>query len=113
MKINIKATNTTLTPSIKNFIEEKLSSLEKFLKPEYKLHVELEIDKKHKTGDVFRTEINILPSKFYAEGFAPDFYAAFDIALPKIKEQLMKAKDKQLTRRKVAARSASRLKRGM
>lgn len=113
MKINIKATNTTLTPAIKSFVEDKLQSLSKFLKPENKLHVELEVDKKHKSGDVFRVEINILPNMFYAEAVGQDFYAALDVALPKIKEQLMKEKDRRLTKRKDAARSAARLKRAI
>lgn len=113
MKINIKATNTTLTPAIKTFIEDKLRNLSKFLKPEDKLHIELEVNKKHKSGDVFRVEINILPKMFYAEATGHDFYAALDIVLPKVKEQLMKEKDRRLTKRKAAARTAARLKRAI
>ena len=113
MKINIKATNTTLTPTIKAYIEDKLAVLEDFLKPEHKLHVELEANKKHKSGDLFRVEISVRPNMFYAESRGQDFYAALDTVLPKIKEQLLKEKDKRLTRRKLAGKSAAKLKRGM
>ncbi len=41
MNINIKATNTTLSPSIKGFIEEKLQTLSKFIREEDKIHVEI------------------------------------------------------------------------
>jgi len=113
MKINIKATNTTLTPAIKAFIDDKMSVLEDFLKPEHKLHVELEVNKKHKSGDLFRVEIGVRPNMLYAEARAQDFYAALDLALPKIKEQLLKEKDKRLSKRKDAGKRAGRLKRGI
>lgn len=113
MKINIKATNTTLTPAIKAFIDDKMSALEDFLKPEHKLHVELEVNKKHKSGDLFRVEISVRPNMLYAEARAQDFYAALDLVLPKIKEQLLKEKDKRLSKRKDAGKRAGRLKRGI
>jgi ribosomal subunit interface protein len=104
MNINIKATNTTLTDAIKSIITEKLESLEKFLKEEDKLRVEVEVDKKHKSGLIFRAEIDIQPKGQYAEARGTDFYEAWDLVIPKIKEQLVKAKDKTLDKRRKAAR---------
>ena len=75
--------------------------------------MELEANKKHKSGDLFRVEISVRPNMFYAESRGQDFYAALDTVLPKIKEQLLKEKDKRLTRRKLAGKSAAKLKRGM
>lgn len=100
MNIIIKATNTTLTPAIKVFIEEKLNSLSKFLRPEEKIHVELEVDKKHRSGLIFRAEIDFQPHGHFAEARGNDFYEAFDLLLPKIKEQLTKEKDKRVSLRK-------------
>ena len=100
MNLNIKATNTTLTPAIKQFIEEKIQSLNKFLKPEHKVRVELAVEKKHKTGLVSRAEIDIQPNGYYAESQGVDFYAALDLVLPKIKEQMAKAKDKKISLRR-------------
>lgn len=105
MNINIKATNTTLTPAIKEFVREKMAHIEKFIRPEHKIHVELEVSKKHQSGMVHRAEIDIRPHGFYAESFGMDFYSAMDLALPKIKEQLIKAKDKKLSKIKKARRS--------
>ena len=110
MKLNIKATKTTLTPSITEYIEGKIDSLENFLKPEHKVRVELEVDKKHKSGELFRVEIEIMPNGFYADARSDSFHRAMDLALPKIKEQLVKEKDKKLAKRKSAARSVAKLK---
>lgn len=106
MNINIKATNTTLTPAIRQFIENKISMLEKFMKPEDKIHVELEVLKKHRTGMVHRAEIDIQPHGNYAESYGMDFYAAMDAVMPKIKEQMAKGKDKKLSKIKRARRAA-------
>lgn len=100
MSIIIKAKNTTLTPSIKEVIEEKISTLDVFLKPEHKIRVEIEIEKRHKTGLTSKVEIDIQPNGYFAEGRAADFYGALDLALPKIKEQMAKAKDKKITQRR-------------
>lgn len=113
MKINIKATKTTLTPSIKEVILNKLEILERFLKPENTVYVEFEADKKHKSGLIFRTEIKITPHGFFAESRGADFYAALDLTLPKIKEQILKYKDKRITKNRNAAKCVSRMKKGM
>ena len=105
MNLNIKATKTTLTPAIRAAIQDKLAGIEKFLKSEDKVHLELEVSKKQKSGEVFRVEITILPHNFYAESSGSDFYAALDLLMPKIKEQLVKQKDKKLAARKRTARS--------
>lgn len=100
MNITIKATNTTLTDAIRNTVEQKLSSLEGFLKPENKIHVELEEDTHHKTGLFSRVEVQIAPHGYYAEANGNDFYEAIDLVLPKIKQQMTKTKDKRLSLRR-------------
>ncbi len=100
MNITIKATNTTLTDAIKDTVHQKLSSLEELLKPEAKIHVEVEEDTKHKSGLFSRVEIQIAPYSYYAEANGNDFYEAMDLVMPKIKQQITKTKDKRLSLRR-------------
>lgn len=100
MNINIKATNTTLTDAIRTNIQEKLKVLEKFLRPEHNVHLELAEDTKHKSGEFFRVDIQISPSGYYAEARANDFYEAVDRVIPKITEQLRRSKDKKISLRR-------------
>jgi ribosomal subunit interface protein len=104
MEINIKATNTTLTPGIREDIENKLTFLEEFLKDGEIVHVELSVDAHHKSGDVQRAEVRIQPHGHYAEASAEDFYIAMDKVAEKIKEQVSREKDKKVSlRRKLGA----------
>jgi ribosomal subunit interface protein len=100
MNITIKATKTTLTESTKTYIRQKLETLENFIRPEDKIRVELEVDKKHSSGLIFRAEIDIQPHGHFAEARGNDFYEAFDLLIPKIKEQITREKDKQVSLRR-------------
>ncbi len=104
MEINLKATNTTITPAIREMVDEKLSSIEKFLKPEDTVHVEVEVDKLKDEGEVHRVEIRIQPRAHFAEATGSDLYEALDLVMPKIREQLTREKDKRISlRRKLGA----------
>ena len=100
MNIAIKAKNATITPSIREFIDEKFKTLSKLIKEEDKIRVEFELEKKHSSGLVYRAEIDIQPKGHFAEARGVDVYAAFDLVMPKIKEQLTRQKDKQVSLRR-------------
>jgi ribosomal subunit interface protein len=100
MNITIKATHTTLTEAIRNDISDKVAVIEKFLRPEDKIHVELEEDTRHTSGRFSRVEIAIHPRGMYADARGNDFYEAMDLVVPKIKEQLTRGKDKRVSLRR-------------
>jgi len=102
MKINIKATNLELTSAIKNYIEKKIGSLEKFLKKieaqsEIEAYVEIsKITRHHHKGEVFYAELNLnLPHKLLRlEEKSTNLYSAIDILKDKARAQISKIKSK-------------------
>ena len=109
MNINIKATHLELTPPIKKYVEEKIGNLGKFIVAQ-EAKVELDRDQHHHTGLVFRAEVNMFMGGkvVRAEARAEDAYAALDLVIPKLKEQIGKFKDKKQTLQRRGARSAKR-----
>jgi putative sigma-54 modulation protein len=85
MKINtIKATNTDLTPAIAEYVQKKLSSLDKVIdKNDESATVSIEVGlktKHHQQGDIFFAEVNLHVSggDFYAMAEGSDLYSAID-----------------------------------
>lgn len=96
MNISLKGTHVDLTPSIKEYVEEKVGALEKFM-PGLEARVELDRDQHHNTGEVFRAEVTMLAGSkdIRAEASSPDMYASIDLVIPKLKDQILKFKDKK------------------
>lgn len=99
MKINTKATNITLTPSISEYIEKKINMLEKFFQEETLINTEVgKISKHHKSGDIFRAEIRVNTSgeEYYAVAEKDDLYAAIDEVKDEIVHELTSKRKKAL-----------------
>jgi putative sigma-54 modulation protein len=110
MNISIKATHFDVTPSIQEYAEEKVGQLGKYIDAQ-EAKIELERERKHKSGEVFRAEVDLIVSgkkNMWADATAEDMYAAIDLVVPKIKEQIHKFKDKRLTLEKRGGRSAKK-----
>lgn len=100
MKINVKATNITLTPSISDYVEKKLDMLNKYFKTTEEVLVNVEVGKTtkhHKSGDVFKAEIHVIfgGNDYYAETETPDLYASIDKCKDDIASQLSGSKRKE------------------
>jgi putative sigma-54 modulation protein len=100
MKIKIKATNLDLTPSIVCYIEEKISSVEKFLE-KFEINSETEVfveiartTNHHRKGEVFRAEANMeLPGKVLrADHEEWDIRVAIDKVKDKLQAEIKKYK---------------------
>jgi putative sigma-54 modulation protein len=109
MKISIKGTHLDLTPSLKQYVEEKVGNLDKLMEP-IETRVELERDQHHRTGEVFRAEVTMLAGSkvIRAEHSSDDIYSSIDLVVPKLKEQINKFKTKRSTIQKKNARSQKR-----
>ncbi len=99
-KINVKTTNNSLTPSISEYIEKKLNTLEKFFGDEEVLAM-VEIGRTtrhHRSGDIFRAEMHIIAPKLehYAVSEKDDLYAAIDEVKDEVTYSLSSKKKKAL-----------------
>ena len=99
--VNIKATNFSLTPSIEDYVQKKVASLEKFLKNTESTLVNVEVGKTtrhHKSGDVFRAEIHIQAAgeEFYATIDKDDLYAAIDEVRDEVVREMTSSRKKAL-----------------
>jgi ribosomal subunit interface protein len=100
--IKIKATNTTLTPSIINYVESKLGRdiLGKFSGHTKILEVSVDIGKTtehHTHGEIFRAEVNVQVkgNVLRAVSNKEDLYSAIDDVRDEIIEVLRDSKEKK------------------
>lgn len=102
MKIQIKATELTLTPSLKTYIGEKLQPLARFVgRYDKEGAVEMRVEvarttRHHKHGDVFQAEANlVLPGKMLRAVHADvDVRTAIDKMKIKLRQEIEKFKTK-------------------
>ncbi|MFA7252535.1 MAG: ribosome-associated translation inhibitor RaiA [Candidatus Paceibacterota bacterium] len=103
MRINEKATNMKITVGIKDYLYKKLAHLDKFITvPADSVLCEVElgkINKHHKNGEIFRTEINlaIAGKNFRAVSEMNDLFASIDVAKDEMVRELQKSKDKKVS----------------
>ena len=105
MKINIKATGIELTQAITDYVHEKVSALEKYVKnPDAVAQVEVgRTTAHHKSGDIFKAEVHVTGDglDLYAVSEHSDLYAAIDEVKDEIVRNTVSEKGKRqtLTRR--------------
>ena len=107
MKINIKATGMELTAAISDYVQKKISHIEKYLhKDDIDVVVQVEVGKishHHKAGHVFRAEVHVTGNglDLYAVSDQEDLYAAIDIVKDEVVRELVQMKERRqaLTRR--------------
>lgn len=117
MNINIKATSMDLTSAINDYVNKRLSAIEKFIK-EGEMIAYVEVGKTtnhHNKGEIFRAEFNIEISgvKFYAVSEKEDLYKAVDVVKEEIVRQITKDKDRKQTLFKRGAKSVKKMLKGI
>ncbi|MGB8815667.1 MAG: ribosome-associated translation inhibitor RaiA [Minisyncoccia bacterium] len=102
MKHNIKAKDISLTPALSEYLEKKLSHLDKFISPEDMEAVMCQVElakttRHHKTGNIFEAEYNIYVGgktlKALKDSF--DLYSAIDLANDEMENELRSYKTKK------------------
>lgn len=105
MRINIKATNIGLTPRIKDYVQEKMDMLEKYLGDIKVIQADFEValtTHHHVKGEIYRAEANIeLPHELLrVEKTEKDLFKAIDKVKDHLKISIKKYKEKRIDKRK-------------
>jgi putative sigma-54 modulation protein len=102
--LNIKATHLDSNDEIRNYVESRINSLDKFIDATekdtaiYNVEVGKTTTAQH-TGDIFRAEINLsVHGKSYrSESTKDHLFAAMDVATQELENQLLHHKSKRNT----------------
>ena len=100
MRITITGRNIELTQGIKEAVEDKLSKLEKYFKPDTDVNVTLSVEK-----DRQKIEVTI-PTKGHtirAEEVSNDMYVSIDLVEETLERQLIKYRTKIISKKMNAA----------
>ena len=101
MKLNIKASGLELTPAISDYIQEKMSMLDKYLGDLKVIQADFEVElttKHHLKGEIFRAEANLsVPGDLLrTEKTEKDLYKAIDKVKDHLQDMIIKNKEKIL-----------------
>lgn len=115
--IQFKATNTDLNEQLQSLLEDKLQSLERYIRSETDLKCEVEFEKvaHHQSGQVYRVEVNFFKDGelFRAESIKDSFEKAIDEVRDELDKELRRYNKKKDTLfRKGARRFKQMVQRG-
>ena len=110
MKLILSSHNITLTQAIENHILDKLDKLEHFDRRALDARVTLEHDTTKTTTKQFKCSVRLaVPGPdLYAEDWETDLYAAIDLVMKKIEQQIRKRHNKFKARKHSEAASSKR-----
>ena len=100
MRITITGRNIELTAGIKEAVEDKLSKLEKYFKPDTDVNVTLSVEKERQKIEV------TIPTKGHtirAEEVSNDMYVSIDLVEETLERQLIKYRTKIISKKMNAA----------
>ena|SRR3990167_4422859 len=103
MRLQIKATGISLTSSIEEYVNKKISLIEKHISSlDTDALVSVEVartTRHHKSGDIFKAEIRVRAGgkEYYAASEKEDLYVAIDDVKDEIVRELVSSKDKSAT----------------
>ena len=92
MRLNITFRHTAPTDALKDYVEQKLDKLSKYVRRSLEANVVLSVEKFRHTADIAVSADGI---SIVGEERTEDMYSAIDMAVDKIERQLKKNKEKQ------------------
>jgi putative sigma-54 modulation protein len=91
MNIKITGNHVDTGDSLKTYIQEKMSKVERHVKPVQQVHVVLHMDKNQHRAEA---TVNLKGTQLFAESLGENFYAAIDTLVDKLDRQAIKHKEK-------------------
>ena len=122
MKINLLSKNMELTEAIYEYVEKRVTNLEKLLgrieENGGEVSVVFEVSqssKRHKSGDIFHADclVKIKGEEYYASADEADLYAAVDKIKDTLFREISKDKDRTQTLLHRGARSVKKMLKGL
>lgn len=122
MKINLQSKNMELTPAIRDYVEKRVTNLEKLLTKIEEGGGEVSVifdvsqsTKHHKSGDIFHADclVKIKGDEYYASADEEDLYAAIDGIKDTLFREISSEKDKNQTMFIRGARSVKKMLKGL
>jgi putative sigma-54 modulation protein len=110
MKLVLSSHNVTLTKAIEDHILEKLQKLEHFDRYATAARVTVEHDTSKATDRQFKASVRLeMPGPdLYAEDWETDLYAAIDLSMKKVEQQIRKRHSKYKARNHTEAAAGKR-----
>lgn len=98
MDIKITGKNIAITDALRQYIQEKMSALQRFDQEIALIDVEIDKNRHHRKGEVFHVRANVdIPGKALvrSEEMNPDMYAAIGCSQKELELQLSHGRDKE------------------
>ena len=118
MATNIKATNMDLTPSIGDYVNKKIESINKFVEFGQEINIYVEVGKTtnhHKQGNYYKAEFDVTidGEKFFTVSEKSDLYKAIDDSKDQIIKTIKNYKKRKNTLFKRGAISVKKMIKGI
>lgn len=92
MQIQITGHHVDVTPTLKNYVNEKLQKIQHIFDNITSVHVTLTVDKKYQQKA--EAQVHLARTELHAESESKNMYAAIDTLVDKLTKQVVKHKEK-------------------
>lgn len=103
MNIIVNAKHTTLTDAIRDYSEKKIQRIAKYFDDNMDVHVNLNVEKNMHIAEIF---VNVKGMFLKGIERSEDMYASIDMAADKIERQVVKYKEKLISRKNIENRES-------
>jgi putative sigma-54 modulation protein len=93
MQIQITGRNVEITQALKDFINKKMSRLERHSDHINQMHIILKVEKDQQIAEA---TVHITGTELFAQSSDENMYASIDVLLDKLDRQIIKHKEKNL-----------------